>query len=289
MTGAIASSEMPGIQLLDGAAQMLQLLSQPNAIRELRLETGVKTFDSIVAPRRGQLVVLGAENGSGKSTYLLCLLLAAARNGVKCGLFSIEDTGLLLRARILGLLSGVNPVRILDGAVSADDLEQIGQGVRRDADTPLWFVEGVSDSNVIAAQIVEMAQAGAQLVVVDYLQTLSGTQGQDRRNEMRIAVQKLAHIAREQRICLVLVSQVIRPQTREVGNEPNRHWLKEAGDIADAADKILMIWRDQAGGGPTQLKLCKDKDGRHIGRKWEMWFDQSTGWLRDTEVSSGGF
>lgn len=289
MTEAITAPAMPGIQLLDGAAQMLQLLSQPNAIHELRLETGVRTFDSIVAPRRGQLVVVGAENGSGKSTYLLCLLLAAARNGVRCGLFSIEDTGLLLRARILGLLSGVNPVQILDGKITEDDFDHIGASVRRDADTPLWFVEGVSDSNVIAGQIVEMAQAGAQLVVVDYLQTLSGTQGQDRRNEMRVAVQKLAHVAREQRICLVLASQVIRPQTREVGNEPNRHWLKEAGDIADAADKILMIWREQSNEhGNTQLKLCKDKDGRHIGLKWEMWFDQNTGWLRDVETMSHG-
>ena len=279
---------MPGVSLLDGAAQMLQLLMQPDAIRELRLQTGVRTFDVIVAPRRGQLVVVGAENGSGKSTYLLCLLLAAARRGVKCGLFSIEDTSLLLRARILGLLSGVNPVRILDGKVSADDMQAIRDGVKRDAETPLWFVEGESNADTIAAQIQEMAQNGVQLVVVDYLQTLSGTQGQDRRNEMRVAVQRLARIAREHRICLVLASQVVRPSTREVGNEPNRHWLKEAGDIADAADKIVMLWREQANAhADTNLKLCKDKDGRHIGRTWQMYFDGNTGWLRDRVVTHG--
>lgn len=269
-----------GIQLLDGAAQMLGILSKPGAIKELRIQTGQRVFDSVVAPRRGQLVVLGAENGSGKSTFLLGLLLSAARQGVRSGLFSIEDTDLLLRARLLGLMSNVNPVRILDGDPTADDMAQIQAAVREHADTPLWFVEGQSSTASIAEQIGQMADDGVQLIAVDYLQQLSGTRAQDRRNEIRLAVQQLAHIARERRICLVLASQVIRPQSREVGTEPNRHWLKEAGDIADAADKVVMLWREQDNThAPTHVKLCKDKDGRHVGQKWDLNFDRNSGWL----------
>lgn len=282
------AQDVPGTSLSDGIKQLLGLLKRPDVLRQMQARTGMSMFDRHVAPRRGQLVILGGENGSGKSSMAMQLMLSAARNGERGAIFSTEDVGILLRARLLGMAAGVNPSRILDNEISPEsDWPRIGKCAHECKDLPLSFFEGESSVDAMLETMQQLAACETRFVCVDYLQNLNGPAAQDRRNEIRRIVQKLALFARKERMCLILVSQVVRPQSRSVGAEPNRHWLKEAGDIADAADKIVLMWREQDGSQkPTNIKLDKDKDGRAIGKRWSLHFSGQTGLYTEMEAPS---
>lgn len=273
-------AELPTVTCAQVAAEMLWRLEHPEEFERLRVRTGLKQLDYSVNPLRGELVLIGAENGAGKSTFVNTLCLEAAKSSKRVLLFSLEDSKVELQARMLGLTAQLPPCQVLRNTVSKDQIARAKERVLAYRDMPFRIARNERDFGDILDTIGALAEAdGLDVVVVDYLQALDGFSGsQDRRNQVREMVQGLQKVAREHEVLLVLVSQVVRPDSRKVGEEPTRHWLKEASDIADAADKILILWRDQSGAhAPTHIKCDKDKSGLASGWRARLDFDATCG------------
>lgn len=263
-------------KISDANAQLLALLARPDVIKAMSASSGLPYWDRYVGMSRGQFVVLGGEQGSGKSSYLLALLLGAARRGERVSLLSVEDVSIRLRARLLGAQAGVDPYRLMTANLSRDDMAKT-QKAAMDAvasDLQFWFHEGTNRMDDVRAILAAEAEAGTRFIGIDYLQALRNPSARDRRNEVLTIAQEIAHYCRAHSIVCICVSQLVRPESRNVGVRPTRHWLKEASDIADAADKIVLVWRRQDGHGtPTNVVLDKDKDGAHIGQRWALAYD----------------
>lgn len=78
-----------------------------------------------------------------------------------------------------------------------------------------------------------------------------------------------AHAARLG-VALVIVSQLSRPKDKGEGYEPNKHDLKESGDLENGAEYVVLLWRSKDHDfAPVHLKLAKSKNGG-IGNVWFM-------------------
>jgi replicative DNA helicase len=132
------------------------------------------------------------------------------------------------------------------------------------------FCIGGNEIDVMAA-MSRCAMRGAKIVVVDYVQTIdSSKRQQDRRNEIRWLCARLKAHAQRLNVHLVLLSQLSRPPKDDPFREPTKHDLKEAGDIENAAEYVLVLWREcDDDFAPVRIKLAKSKMG-NVGCEWQM-------------------
>ena len=257
-----------------GNTQLLTLLANPHLLTEMRAPTGLPYWDRYVGPTRGQFIVIGGEQGSGKSSYLLALLLSAARRQEPAALVSIEDVSIRLRARLLGVQARIDPIRLMRSELREGDMGRVRKAVLDHSAVDFAFYEGESRMDRVREILAYEAEIGTRYVGIDYLQALRDPGSQDRRNEVLNLAQEIAHFCRAHSMVALCVSQLVRPESRKVGVRPTRHWLKEASDIADAADKIVLVWREQDGSNtPTNVVLDKDKDGACPGQRWALQYD----------------
>lgn len=219
----------------------------------------------------GAVFVVGAATGNGKSSLVAEVLLAAADDGTPAGLVSMEDSMFVTTTRWLSGFCGVSARRLHKG----EQLEKVGAAAMQFAeyDGRVLVSEciGGTEQDVMARMSV-MARRGAKLIVVDYLGEVGASvPQQDRRNEIRWLVKRLKAHALRLGVALILVSQLSRPQReRAEGYEPNKHDLKEAGDVENAAEFIVLLWRSKEHDfAPVNLKLAKSKVGG-MGVRWEM-------------------
>jgi replicative DNA helicase len=257
--------------------------------RTLRVHPGLSRFEDAVGPLPvGSMTVIGAQNNVGKSSLALEMVAGTATRDVVSGYASFEDPPTLIGARLLSMFSGV----------SAKLIER--QQLDRDRDWPrlskaFTQLERAGDKFLISSQVggthldacavmTRMAQRGAKMVIVDYLQAIEYAGGSDdRRNEMRKVASALKKHAARVGVALVLLSQLSRPPKGQENREPTKHDLKESGDIEDAAENVIVMWRhEESDVAPVRMKLAKGKSGG-IGAMWTMQRDQRTGRFAEIE------
>jgi replicative DNA helicase len=224
-----------------------------------RIHPGLEPIENAIGSLPiGSLTIVGAQTSVGKSTICLETILAACARNVRAGYISREDPDDIVGSRILAAESGVSSRSILTGQALEHDMHKLSVGVARVAnygDRLLVDNDCGGDEIGVMAAMSRMAARGVKLVVVDYLQNISGAdKKQDRRNEIRLMCTHLKSHAKRLGMALILVSQLSRPQKGKENNEPTKHDLRETGDLEAAAEVILLLWR----------KVESDKAAVHV-------------------------
>ena len=271
-----ASGALQG-KMGDSAREMaeafLEELDRPASERTRdEISLGLPMLKSVVGPLfPGAVLVIGADTNVGKSSFVLEILLAAARDGSPAGYISMEDPKALYRARFIAALTDGLSTRNIQ---ARQDRERIVRGAMAFSE----FEEGIIASECIGfteahvmARMSYMAQRGVRLIAVDYIQEVhASTAQQDRRNEVRWVLGRLKGHAARLGVALIVVSQLSRPKDGNKHREPAKHDLKEAGDLENGAEFIVMLWRmADHDYEPLNLKLEKSKVGG-VGKRWLM-------------------
>lgn len=254
----------------------------------LRVHPGLELFaDAVGDLPVGSMTVIGAQNNVGKSSIALEMCAAIARRGVTCGYCSFEDPRSLVGERVLSMFAGISARRLERRQVSREDWSRISGACNtlQEIGDRFLISTRVSGTQLDACAIItRMAQRGAKLVVVDYLQTIRfAGKTQDKKNEVTEVFSAIkAHCARLG-VALVLLSQLSRPPKGHEAREPTKHDLKESGDIEDAAENIVVAWRtEQDDFAPVHLKYVKGKSGG-LGQQWTMQRSRETGRLEEVK------
>ena len=246
-------------------------LEQVESATDEGISVGLPRLKSVIGNMvPGSVLVVGAGTNVGKSAFAAEVMLHAAKDGTPAGLISLEDPKLITVSRLVSAFAGVSPQTLMRG--KEPERRHHGCLALVEYGESIFLSECLSGNEQhVAARMSVMAQRGAKLVIVDYIgEVQASAPQQDRRNEVRWVMSRLkAHAARIG-VALIVCSQLSRPKDHDPAREPTKHDLKEAGDLENSAEYIVLMWREQEHDfAPVNLKLAKGKMGGN-GAKWLM-------------------
>lgn len=225
------------------------------------LLTGYEDFDSLTSGlQRSDLVVIAARPSMGKTALALNIAANVAKTQSKVvALFSLEMAKEQLALRMLCSEAGVNQHNIRQGYIDRGDMDRIAIAASRLYKAPVHL----DDSPTM--NVLEMrgkarrlrAEHGLDLIIVDYLQLVSGYgKFENRTQEISQVARSLKALSRELRVPVIALSQLSRAvEARGHPRRPLLSDLRESGSIEQEADVVAFIYRPSYY-GPDELRAA---------------------------------
>ena len=267
------------------------------------VEDGVKTgfpgVDSrLLGLRGGQMVVIGARPGVGKTSLCLNLATNAAESGVTVALFSLEMSKQEIAQRLLSARSAIPLTEIRSCDIGEDRWPQVLEAVESLStldilvdDTPGTTV---TEIRAKARRMLHGKRHG--MVIIDYLQLLSSSSRGDNRAAVVGEMSRgMKIMAKDLGVPVVTLSQLNRVVEGRPNKRPQLSDLRESGAIEQDADIVMLLDRsltpeeaespDRPDEGVTNLIIAKNRSGP-LGTV-EMLFEAGTIRFREIDRHYG--
>lgn len=277
-------------QLLDKTEQNLFTISESNirknfadmrtlmqqAIKELEAKkdhkdgltgvpTGFSALDRVTSGwQRSDLVILAARPGMGKTAFVVSAMRnAAVEFGHAVAIFSLEMSSVQLVNRLISAEAELESEKIKKGNLAQYEWEQLHYKIRNLEAAPIFI------DDTPALSILELrakcrrlkAQHDIQLIIIDYLQLMSGDSsgrggGGNREQEIASISRALKNLAKELDVPVIALSQLSRAvETRGGEKKPQLSDLRESGSIEQDADMVIFLYR------PEYYGITQDENG----------------------------
>ena len=239
------------------------------------LPTGFQSVDKFTGGwQETDFIVIGGASSMGKTSLGLSFCYNCAKAGVPSAIFSYEMGDTQLLQRLVSLESLVNNRYIMKGTLQDDELKRVDRAIGKLENTTL-FIDECKDSslryllNKIRQYVITKQ---VKFVLVDYLQLVKGS-GSSREQEVALVARELKNIAKELNITVVALSQLSRGVERKEGCRPGLSDLRESGEIEQASDIVMLVYRpeyygimqDDSGNNTEGLVDLIFAKGRNIG------------------------
>lgn len=221
----------------------------------------------------GELFILAARPSMGKTAMALNMAYHVA---VKCGqpvaIFSLEMSKESLLTRLLCAGARVDSQRFRAGYLNAEERRRLQAGLNQLVEAPIFIDDtaGVHLMDIHAKLRRLQAERKLGLVVVDYLQLMSGRGRFENRNQEISSISRgMKLLAKELAVPMLVLSQLSRaPETRQGDHRPQLSDLRESGSIEQDADLVAFIFREEVYKrdredlrGLAELLLAKQRNG----------------------------
>jgi len=235
--------------------------------------TGFVDLDDLLSGLQpNALIVIGARPAMGKTSFALNLAAHAAIEANKPTLvFSLEMGQLELSQRMLCSESRVDAMKMRDGKLDESDWTKISSGVGRLSEAPIWIDDnpGLTVMDIRGRARRLKSQVGdLGLIVVDYIQLMTGRSGAESRQvEISEISRNLKILARELEVPVVGLSQLSRTLESRQDKRPMLSDLRESGAIEQDADVVMFLYRDEvynaesADAGIAEVIIAKHRNG----------------------------
>jgi len=174
----------------------------------------------------------------------------ALNEGLPVAVFSMEMGAAQLAVRIVGSIGRINQGHLRTGKLSDDEWPRLTEAIEKLRNVSLHIDEtpGLTPSELRANARRLARQCGKLgLIVVDYLQLMSGSQsdGENRATELGEISRGLKALAKELQCPVIALSQLNRSVETRTDKRPMMSDLRESGAIEQDADIIMFIYRDE--------------------------------------------
>ncbi|MDE2371397.1 MAG: replicative DNA helicase [Burkholderiales bacterium] len=253
--GEEGSRQKQGFQGIDKL--VVALIDRVNELHDNGAEevTGVRTgfydLDRMTAGlQKGDLIVLAARPSMGKTAFALNIAEhVAVQEGLPVLVFSMEMGASQLALRLVGSLGRINQQGLRTGRLESGDWERLSDAAERLRAAQLYIDETAAlTSSELRARARRMARQFGTLglIVIDYLQLMSGSSGSDenRATELGEISRGLKALAKELQCPVIALSQLNRSVEQRNDKRPMMSDLRESGAIEQDADIIMFIYRD---------------------------------------------
>ena len=283
-------------QLLDEAESKIFAVSQQQTrdgftrIKELlwptmeRIESAAKGGKTITGVASGyndldemtsgfqpaDLVIVAARPSMGKTAFTLNIAqYAAIEHNVGIAFFSLEMSKSSLVQRMITSEARIDAQRIRKGMLRDDDFPRLARAAGILSSAPVWIDDtpGMTLLEMRSKARRLKADSDIGMVVVDYLQLMSGpTNSESRQQEVSQISRGLKALAKELNVPVIALSQLSRAPEQRTGDNkrPQLSDLRESGAIEQDADLIMFLYRQEFYDGPV------DKDGNSLEGKAEV-------------------
>ena len=248
------------------------------------VQTGYRDFDQITGGlQRSDLIILAARPGTGKTSFAMSLAYNVAMyysNTV--AVFSLEMGREQLVQRLIALETQIDTHRLRLGQVPDNQLKIVFDAMGRLAQAPIYIEDtpGISIMELRSKARRLQSQHGVSLIIIDYLQLMSGRGKENRVQEVGEISRGLKALARELNVPVIALSQLSRAVEGRQSHVPMLSDLRESGSIEQDADIVMFIYRDELYNkdsdkkGIAEIHIAKHRNGP-VGVV-NMRFDPST-------------
>lgn len=242
------------------------------------LETGFTQLDELTfGLKPGNLIIIAGRPSMGKTAFAMNIAQHCAFNLSKpVGIFSMEMSEQELITRILSSLSSVPLSNILNGRLSNEALLQVKFAINQLKTAQIFINEKnllTAFDAQIAARRLKHRCPDLSLIIVDYIQLMSGTTKklEYRTRELGEISRSLKALSRELNIPVIVLSQLSRRVEERADKRPMMSDLRDSGEIEQDADLIICMYRESVYTrkkndpilqlDPAEAIICKHRNG----------------------------
>ena len=216
----------------------------------LGIASGFKDIDKFTGGwQETDLIIVGGASSMGKTSFALALAYNAAKHTkTPTVIFSYEMSALQLIRRLASMESEISNRYISNGTLNNDELVKIHEAIGFIENTPLHIDEGnITSLGYLVHRIKEYVKnKKVKLVMIDYLQLVSSkNKSGNREQEVSKVARTLKNLAKELNITVIALSQLNRGVGMRNNSKPTLSDLRESGEIEQAADVVMLIYRPE--------------------------------------------
>ena len=254
----ISRSFVPVKSVLKGTFQLIEKLYDRKS-HVTGVPTGFKKFDEMTAGLQpSELIVVAGRPSMGKTSFCLNVAQhAAIHEQTPVAIFSLEMSKEQLVQRMLCSVASVDSHKLRTGYLSDADWPKLTTGAGRLSEAPIFIDDtpGISLLEMRAKARRLMAEQQLGLVIIDYLQLISGRgRAESRQQEISEISRSLKAMAKDLNVPVVALSQLSRAVEARQPPRPLLSDLRESGAIEQDADVVIFLYR------PAFYRTRKDKE-----------------------------
>ncbi|KGE55039.1 replicative DNA helicase [Streptococcus pyogenes] len=214
------------------------------------LPTGFRDLDKITTGLHpDQLVILAARPAVGKTAFVLNIAQNVGTKQKKTvAIFSLEMGAESLVDRMLAAEGMVDSHSLRTGQLTDQDWNNvtIAQGALAEAPIYIDDTPGIKITEIRARsrKLSQEVEGGLGLIVIDYLQLITGTKPENRQQEVSDISRQLKILAKELKVPVIALSQLSRGVEQRQDKRPVLSDIRESGSIEQDADIVAFLYRD---------------------------------------------
>ena len=249
------------------------------------ISTGMRDLDTKMGGlQHSDLIIVAGRPGMGKTSLATNIAYNVAKayvgelqadgtmraaNGGVIGFFSCEMSADQLATRIVAERTGIPSSHIRRGGISETDFDKIRE-VSIELQSLPFYVDatgGLSIAQLMARARRLKRQKGLDLLVIDYIQLLSGSgkRSDNRVQEITEITTSLKALAKELNVPVIALSQLSRQVESRDDKRPQLSDLRESGSIEQDADVVLFVYREE-----YYLAMKEPRPGTPEHEKWQL-------------------
>lgn len=236
------------------------------------IPTGFADFDNKTAGLQpSDLILIAARPSMGKTAFALNIAQnVAVRKGYSTAVFSLEMSKAQLVTRLLCAESMIDSHKLRTGELDVTDWEKLADAIGPLSAAPIYIDDtpGISVGELRAKCRRLKMEKGLDLIIIDYLQLMSGTKkNESRQQEISEISRSLKAIAREMQAPVIALSQLSRACESRTDHRPMLSDLRESGAIEQDADLVAFLYRDEyyhpdsEKKGQAEVIIAKQRNG----------------------------
>ncbi|MGL4655173.1 MAG: replicative DNA helicase [Sarcina sp.] len=208
----------------------------------------------------GDMVLIAARPSMGKTTFALNIAEhAALKEGKSVVIFSLEMSKEQLAYKLLCSQASVDMLSLRTGQLEDRDWENIARAAGPLSSAKIYIDDtaGVSIMEMRSKCRKLKAEHGIDMILIDYLQLMSGSGEESRQQEVSEISRNIKAIAKEMKCPVIALSQLSRAPEQRADHRPMLSDLRESGSIEQDADLVMFLYRDEY--------YNKETDEKNIG------------------------
>lgn len=261
--------------ILDTHMQMVETRSQTDGV-VTGLSTGFDGLDKITTGlHEDNLIILAARPAMGKTALALNIVqYIAVKEKKPVAIFSLEMGAESLIERMLAAEGMVEGYHLKTGNLSVEEWSRLVHAQGNLYDAPI-FVDDTAGIRIseIRSKARKLAQemGGLGVIIIDYLQLITGSKGENRQQVVSEISRELKILAKDLKVPVIALSQLSRAVEQRQDKRPILADLRESGSIEQDADIVAFLYRDayyqkeqgdsQEANNVTELILEKNRHG----------------------------
>ncbi len=269
----IGDGLQPVRPMLEGVLEKIEEMAESGS-EFTGLATGFRDLDRKLAGlQKSNLIVVAARPSMGKSALALNIAQNVAARGEVVAVFSLEMSREEIVQRLLCSVGRVDSMKLRTGNLGPL-WQRVVTAAARLHKIPIYMDDAaqVTVTDIRAKCRRLRRSVGLNLVVVDYLQLMSGLRRENRQQEIAEISRSLKELARELEVPIVAVSQLNRAVEQREDKRPRLGDLRESGAVEQDADVVMFIYRheyyhpdDIESKGVAEILVAKHRSGA-VGR-----------------------